>query len=39
MIDIKPTTKSDCEIIIHLYKILIEQTLNMLDGVLRIFII
>jgi asparagine synthase (glutamine-hydrolysing) len=34
MMDIKPTTKSDCEIIIHMYKKFgIEQTLNMLDGV------
>jgi asparagine synthase (glutamine-hydrolysing) len=31
---IKPTTQSDCEVIIHLYiKYGIEQTLNMLDGV------
>ena len=34
MIDVKPTTKSDCEIIVHMYKKFgIEQTLNMLDGV------
>ena len=33
-IDVKPTTDSDCEVIIHLYlKYGIEQTLNMLDGV------
>ena len=32
--NIKPTTDSDCEIIIHLYKLYgIEQTLKMLDGV------
>tara|TARA_B100000902_G_C27302241_1_gene913502 strand:- start:827 stop:2617 length:1791 start_codon:yes stop_codon:yes gene_type:complete len=31
---IKPITNSDCEIIIHLYKLYgIEQTLTMLDGV------
>ena len=34
IIDVEPNTKSDCEIIIHLYlKFGIEQTLNMLDGV------
>jgi asparagine synthase (glutamine-hydrolysing) len=33
-INVKPTTDSDCEVIIHLYiKYGIEQTLNMLDGV------
>jgi asparagine synthase (glutamine-hydrolysing) len=33
-IKVKPTTHSDCEIIIHLYKLYgIEQTLRMLDGV------
>ena len=33
-LNIKPTTDSDCEIIIHLYIYYgIEQTLNMLDGV------
>jgi len=33
-LNIKPTTDSDCEIIIHLYiNYGIEQTLNMLDGV------
>ena len=33
-INIKATTQSDCEIIIHLYKLYgIEQTLQMLDGV------
>ena len=32
--DIEPTTQSDCEVIIHLYKKYgIEQTLQMLDGV------
>jgi asparagine synthase (glutamine-hydrolysing) len=32
--NVKPTTDSDCEVIIHLYlKYGIEQTLNMLDGV------
>jgi asparagine synthase (glutamine-hydrolysing) len=32
--DLKPTTDSDCEVIIHLYlKYGIEQTLQMLDGV------
>ena len=34
MMKIKPTTKSDCEVIIHLYlKYGIKHTLNMLDGV------
>ena len=34
IIDVEPNTKSDCEIIIHLYiRFGIEQTLNMLDGV------
>jgi asparagine synthase (glutamine-hydrolysing) len=34
MMNIKPTTGSDCEVIIHLYiKYGIEQTLRMLDGV------
>ena len=33
-IDIQPKTNSDCEVIIHLYKLYgIEQTLKMLDGV------
>jgi len=33
-IDVKPTTDSDCEVIIHLYlKYGIEQTLTLLDGV------
>ena len=33
-IKVKPSTHSDCEIIIHLYKLYgIEQTLRMLDGV------
>ena len=32
--NVKPTTDSDCEVIIHLFiKYGIEQTLNMLDGV------
>jgi asparagine synthase (glutamine-hydrolysing) len=34
LINVTPTTKSDCEIIIHLYlKYGIEQTIRMLDGV------
>lgn len=34
LMDVKPTTQSDCEVIIHLYKLYgIEQTLRMLDGV------
>ena len=34
MMDIEPTTDSDCEVIIHLYKKYgIEQTLQMIDGV------
>jgi asparagine synthase (glutamine-hydrolysing) len=34
LMDVKPTTESDCEVIIHLYKLYgIEQTLRMLDGV------
>lgn len=34
MMDIEPTTNSDCEVIIHLYNMYgIEQTLQMLDGV------
>ena len=34
MMDVKPNTGSDCEVIIHLYKKYgIEQTLQMLDGV------
>jgi asparagine synthase (glutamine-hydrolysing) len=34
MIDVKPTTQSDCEIIIHLYNQYgMKQTLQMLDGV------
>lgn len=34
MMDIEPTTKSDCEVIIHMYlRYGIEHTLNMLDGV------
>jgi len=34
MMDITPTTDSDCEVIIHLYKRYgIDQTLQMLDGV------
>ena len=34
MMDIEPTTESDCEVIIYLYeKYGIEQTLQMLDGV------
>jgi asparagine synthase (glutamine-hydrolysing) len=33
MIDVEPTTQSDCEIIIHLYKQYgMKQTLQMLDG-------
>lgn len=38
--DFKPTTQSDCEVIIHLYKRYgIEQTLNMLDGVFSFVLI
>lgn len=38
--DIEPTTKSDCEVIIHLYlKYGIEQTLQMLDGVFAFVLI
>ena len=34
LMDIQPTTNSDCEVIIHLYlKYGMEQTLQMLDGV------
>jgi asparagine synthase (glutamine-hydrolysing) len=34
MMDVKPTTHSDCEVIIHLYKKYgIEQAVKMLDGV------
>jgi asparagine synthase (glutamine-hydrolysing) len=34
LMNITPTTQSDCEVIIHLYKLYgIEQTLQMLDGV------
>ena len=34
LMNVTPTTDSDCEVIIHLYiKYGIEQTLNMLDGV------
>ena len=34
LIDVKPRTNSDCEVIIHLYlKYGMEQTLQMLDGV------
>jgi len=34
LMDIIPTTQSDCEVIIYLYKLYgIEQTLRMLDGV------
>jgi asparagine synthase (glutamine-hydrolysing) len=40
MPDCKPSTDSDCEVIIHLYKRYgIEQTLNMLDGVFAFIII
>ena len=39
MMDIEPTTQSDCEIIIHLYeKYGIDQTLQMLDGVFAFMI-
>ena len=38
--DVKPTTNSDCEIILHLYfRYGIEQTLNMLDGVFAFVIL
>jgi asparagine synthase (glutamine-hydrolysing) len=34
LMDVQPTTNSDCEVIIHLYlKYGIEQTLQMIDGV------
>ena len=34
LMNVTPTTQSDCEVIIHLYKLYgIEETLNMLDGV------
>ena len=34
MLDVKPSTESDCEVIIHMYKKFgMEYTLNMLDGV------
>ncbi len=37
MLDVKPKTDSDCEVIIHLYKKYgFEQTLRMLDGVFAI---
>jgi asparagine synthase (glutamine-hydrolysing) len=40
MMNIVPTTDSDCEVIIHLYnKYGIEQTLNMLDGVFAFIMI
>jgi asparagine synthase (glutamine-hydrolysing) len=40
ILKIKPTTNSDCEIIIHLYlKYGIEQTLNLIDGVFSFFLI
>ena len=39
-IDITPSTNSDCEIIIHLYKLYgIEQTLRLLDGVFSFILI
>lgn len=39
MMNIKPSTDSDCEVIIHLYiKYGIEQTLRMLDGVFAFII-
>jgi len=39
MMDIVPSTQSDCEVIIHLYlKYGIEQTLRMLDGVFAFII-
>lgn len=40
MMNVKPTTKSDCEVIIYLYKKYgIEQTLQMLDGVFAFVLI
>jgi len=40
LMNIKPTTDSDCEVIIHLYKKYdIEQTLQMLDGVFSFVLI
>ena len=39
-IDVIPSTNSDCEIIIHLYKLYgIEQTLRLLDGVFSFILI
>ena len=38
--NVKPTTDSDCEVIIHLYKKYgIEQTLSMLDGVFSFILV
>ena len=40
MLDVKPKTDSDCEVIIHLYKKYgFEQTLQMLDGVFAFILI
>jgi asparagine synthase (glutamine-hydrolysing) len=40
MMELEPTTDSDCEVIIHLYKKYgIEQTLQMLDGVFAFVLI
>jgi asparagine synthase (glutamine-hydrolysing) len=40
MMGVKPTTDSDCEVILHLYKKYgIEQTLQMLDGVFAFVLI
>lgn len=40
MINVKPKTDSDCEVIIHLYKKYgIDQTLQMLDGVFSFILI
>ena len=40
MMDIDPTTDSDCEVILHLYREYgIEQTLQMLDGVFAFVLI
>jgi asparagine synthase (glutamine-hydrolysing) len=40
LMDVEPTTDSDCEVIIHLYrKYDIEQTLQMLDGVFSFVLI
>ena len=40
LLNVKPKSKSDCEVIIHLYKKYgIKQTLNLLDGVFALVLI